>query len=214
MLEGSFVNICCILRQRIFGDDSGWSCSAAPSSSHTSDKCSVETAAALISSKGRQRAFIYPEYSWMFEMQPLWGWCVVGGRKVLHSCEIRAQRNFKETTSHVRSKTADCHCICDDEEHGYKTAVFFLTLSSVLTVQHEYGEPVQIRAADAFQHPGGRTGGPGPGHRCPQGTQNSSNKCSLLKYCPVVIALCQAKSMEKNSATQHHHLPVVSFGGY
>lgn len=45
----------------------------------------------------------------MFEMQPLWGWCVWGGWGRLRSCEIIAQRNFKETTSHVRSKTADCH---------------------------------------------------------------------------------------------------------
>lgn len=46
--------------------------------------------------------------------------------------------------------------------------------SSALTVQAEYGEFVQARVADAFQHPGGRAGGPGPGHRCPKGTYQGS----------------------------------------
>lgn len=129
----------------------------------------------------------------------------------LHSCEIRVQRNFKETTSHVQSQTADCYCMGDVEGRGCEwkqssrdvidsfSDLFPSLLSSVLPVQHEHGEPVQIRAADALQHPGGRTGGPGPGHRRPQGTQNSSNDCFLLKDCPVMIASCQGKPMEKSS---------------
>lgn len=48
--------------------------------------------------------------------------------------------------------------------------MLYFPLSFVLTVQPEHGEFVQIRAADAFLHPGGGTGGPGPGHRCPQGS--------------------------------------------
>lgn len=59
----------------------------------------------------------------MFEMRPLWvggvGWGGGGWDGMrLHSCEIRAQRNFKETTSHVRSQTADCYSLGDVEGRG------------------------------------------------------------------------------------------------
>ena len=123
MLKGGSVNICCISRQRIFVDDSGWSCSAAPSSSHTSDKWNVAWKQQRLWShfKGKA-ACIYPECSWMFEMRPLWGLCVWWGGG-LHSCRIRVKRNFKETTSLVRrvkQKTANCHCICAVVIPGYR----------------------------------------------------------------------------------------------
>lgn len=54
----------------------------------------------------------------MFEIRPLWVGGVGGGGMRLHSCEIRVQRNFKETTSHVQSQTADWYSMGDVEGRG------------------------------------------------------------------------------------------------